>query len=284
VAVCPKDTITLVDNKAMVTGSESLVCDHCRAVCTSGAITVTGIDRSLARFANFSVVDKWLPQGRYDVPGLVNLMQSRRSCRNYLEKPVAKDLLEDLVRIGVTAPSGSNCQLWAFSILSERAAVQAFGNRIKQFFERLNRLSEKTWLRNLLRMAGKPELARYYENYYQQFKEGLRTWEETGKDLLFHGAPAVIVVSSHNTASCPAEDALLATQNILLGAHALGLGTCLIGFAIKAMNKDKTIRDYIGLPKDEDPYAVIALGYPDETYEYVTGRKAVAIRYPELSS
>ena len=33
-------------------------------------------------------------------------------------------------------------------------------------------------------------------------------------------------------ASSPKEDALLASQNILLAAHAMGLGTCLIGFAV----------------------------------------------------
>ncbi len=54
---------------------------------------------------------------------------------------------------------------------------------------------------------------------------------EKGKDLLFHGAPAAIIVASKEEASCPSEDSLLATQNILLGAHSLGLGTCLVGFA-----------------------------------------------------
>jgi len=58
---------------------------------------------------------------------------------------------------------------------------------------------------------------------------------------------AVIVVGS-NRGSCPAEDALLATQNILLGAHALGLGTCLIGFAVSAMQKDVRIKDLLKIP------------------------------------
>ena len=40
VAVCPKQTLTMKDDKAVVSGSESLNCDHCAAVCPTGALTV----------------------------------------------------------------------------------------------------------------------------------------------------------------------------------------------------------------------------------------------------
>ncbi|MEE8321625.1 MAG: nitroreductase family protein, partial [Gammaproteobacteria bacterium] len=221
VRVCPQDTISMQNKKACITGDNSLTCDHCRAACVSGAVTVGGIDESLSRFESFQAERKWLPHGKYDIVGLVNLMQSRRSCRNYLEKPVEKTLLGDLVKIGITAPSGSNCQMWSFSVLPDRSSVEAFARRVKRFYENLNQMAEKSWLRFLLKLIRKPELDWYYENHYQRVKEGLADWDENGKDLLFHGAPAVIIVASKEEASCPSEDALLATQNILLGAHSL---------------------------------------------------------------
>jgi nitroreductase len=104
-------------------------------------------------------------------------------------------------------------------------------------------------------------------------------WENHGEDLLFHGAPAVIIVGSRNDASCPAEDALLATQNILLAAYCMGLGTCLIGYAIEVMRRDKKVNRFVGLPDNETSYAVIALGYPDEAYTSVSGRCRVKMRY-----
>jgi nitroreductase/NAD-dependent dihydropyrimidine dehydrogenase PreA subunit len=284
VRVCPQDTISMQDKKACITGDNSLTCDHCRAACVSGAVTVRGIDESLSCFESFQTERKWLPHGKYDIVGLVNLMQSRRSCRNYLERPVEKALLDDLVKIGITAPSGSNCQMWSFNILPDRSSVEAFARRVKRFYENLNRMAEKSWLRFLLKLIRKPELDSYYENYYQRVKEGLADWDEKGKDLLFHGAPAAILVASKKEASCPSEDALLATQNILLGAHSLGLGTCLVGFAVSAMNSDRKISDVIKLPEDESVYAVIAVGYPDEKYIYVTGRKPALIRTITLPS
>jgi nitroreductase/NAD-dependent dihydropyrimidine dehydrogenase PreA subunit len=279
IPVCPKETISLEDGKARVTGAESLNCGHCAAACPEGAITVGMLDPLLEQFETFTVPDCWVPHGEFDTGTLVNLMQSRRSCRNFKDTLVEPNILEDLVRIGITAPSGSNCQLWSFTILPNRDAVLALGRQVGLFFERLNRMAEKWWLRSLLKLVNKPTLADYYANYYQSIKEGFERWEKEDRDILFHGAPAVIVVGSRNDATCPSEDALLATQNILLGAHTMGLGTCLIGYVIEAMKRDTRINQSIGLPKDETPYAVIAFGYPNERYEKVAGRKSAILRY-----
>jgi nitroreductase len=138
-------------------------------------------------------------------------------------------------------------------------------------------------MRKALKMIGKPALDNYYREYYQSVKEALQEWEHHGRDRLFHGASAVIVVASQPGGSCPMEDAMLATQNILLAAHSMGLGSCLIGFAVEAMRNDPTIKQFIKITDEETVYAVIALGYPDETYERLTGRKRVALRYFEAA-
>jgi nitroreductase len=266
--------------KAVVTGTESLNCGHCAAVCPAGAVQVAGIDPALSAFKTFRSRESWLPHGQGDIRDLVQIMQSRRSCRNFhTEKPVPKDLLEDLVKIGVSAPSGTNCQLWTFTLLPHRDAVLELAKGVGDFFRRLNRMVEKAWLRKTMKLIGKPELEFYYREYYEKIRDGLEQWEKEGVDLLFHGAPAAIVVGCGKEASCPAEDALLATQNILLGAHVLGLGTCLIGFAIEAMRRDRSIVRRIGMPEPERPYAVIAVGYPKEKYRRIAGRKKAVVRY-----
>jgi len=279
IAVCPSETLSMIGGKAVITGNESLGCDHCAAVCPAAAIRVDAIDPSLAQFETFSPDDRWLPHGRFDVAGLVNLMGSRRSCRNFTDQPVTRPLLEDLVKIGVMAPSGSNCQPWTFTILPDRKSVNRLGQRVGDFFRKTNRMAEKRWLRNVLKWIGKPELDNYYRLHYPTVQRGLAAWEKDTRDLLFHGAPAVIVVAADNGASCPAEDALLATGNMLLAAHAMGLGTCLIGFVIEAMRRDHGIARSLGIPVNETPYAVVALGWPDETYQRTAGRKPVAVRY-----
>lgn len=279
IRVCPSETLTMVDGIATVTGRESLGCGHCAAVCPAGAVQVRGIDERSSQFGTFRTETRWLPHGEFDTARLVQLMRSRRSCRNYTDRPVDRSLLEDLARIGTTAPSGTNSQPWTFTILADRSAVRALAECIASFFRRLNRLAEKTLLRQFLKWVGKGELDWYFRNYRATVKEAMAEWDADGRDLLFHGASAVIVVGSKPGAPCPGEDALLATQNILLAAHSMGLGTCLIGFAVSAMKKDPTILAAAGIPADESVHAVVAVGYPDEKYVHVTGRKPIPVRY-----
>jgi nitroreductase/Pyruvate/2-oxoacid:ferredoxin oxidoreductase delta subunit len=281
VQVCPNQTISIEDGKAVVTGSRSLNCGHCVAVCPTDAIRVTSIDQSTLVFNTFKLDEEWLPYGEFNTPQLVRLMASRRSCRNYFDRPVSHALLEDLVKIGITAPSGTNSQQWAFTILTTRQTVIALGQQIALFFKRLNRLAEKSLLRILFKWIGKDELDRYYQDYYESVKEGLAEWDRSRRDRLFHGAPAVMIISSKPDGSCPMEDALLATQNILLAAHTMGLGTCLIGFAVSAMEKDRAIKRFVGIPDNETVCSVVALGYPDEKYQRSVGRKKVTPRFFE---
>lgn len=281
VRVCPDDTLSLQGGKAVVTGNESMNCGHCQAVCPTGAAKVTSLPKEALAFATFKTKARWMPHGWFDTGELVRLMRSRRSCRNYLDEPVDRAKLEDLVKVGITAPSGTNCQLWSFTIVPTRQAVIKLAERIKQFFEGVNRMAEKAWLRAGMKLLGKPELAEYYASYYEKSRQAMAEWAETGKERLFHGAPALILVGSKPGASCPAEDALLAAGNILLGAHAMGLGSCMIGFAVQAIKRDPDIKEFLGIPREEDVHAVIALGHPDERYVGLAGRRPVQPRWFE---
>ena len=178
VKVCPNQTISMQDGKAVVSGDRSLQCGHCVAVCPVDAVRVTPLDQQSLLFSSFELANKWLPHGEFDTSRLVQLMASRRSCRNYTAQKVVRSILEDLVKIGTTAPSGTNCQDWTFTILPDRAAVVEFAERIGSFFKRLNRMAEKRWLRQALRLIGKPTLEFYYRQYYLSVKEGLAAWEE----------------------------------------------------------------------------------------------------------
>lgn len=279
VTVCPTGTISLTGEKAAASQEECISCGHCMAACPQEAIRVSAIDEGMYRFKTFTAENEWLPHGKYNTSSLVQLMASRRSCRSFTVKPVDSEVLEDLVKIGITAPSGTNSQLWTFTILPTRETVASLGERVGNYYRKLNATAEKTMLRLFLRLIGKGELEAYYRRYYQKVKEALEEWHKSGKDRLFHGSTAVILVGSKPGASCPVEDALLATQNILLAAHSMGLGSCLIGFAVAAIKKDPSMQQALGIPAEEEIHAVIALGYPDEVYQRPTGRKKVIPRY-----
>jgi len=278
IRVCPKETIRLQGDKAVVAGKESIACGHCVAVCPTGAVTVTNLDTEGMLLATVPNDNRWLPHGEFDTTQLFRLMRSRRSCRNYLDKPVPLSVLQDLVKIGISAPSGSNCQPWTFTLVPTRPAVLELGKAVGAFFRKLNQTAANPLLRNRLALCGRGELKAYYHNSYQEVKDKILEFDTTGKDFLFWQAPALVIIATTPGASCPKEDALMAAQNILLGAHSLGLGTCPIGFAVAAMNRDHAIQTNIGLPPDERVQAVLTIGYPDETWQGLAARKPVAPR------
>lgn len=279
VRVCPMRSIAMRGDTAAVTGPWSIGCGHCAAVCPAGAVTVGGIGRGGLPLSTVIDDGRHVAPGDYDLPGLIGLMRSRRSCRNYLDRPVPREVLEDLVTIGTTAPSGTNFQLWTFTALQGRPAVLEFGGEVAEFFRGLNRKSENPLWRLLAKLFMGDALNAYRRDYYEEVKEGLRSWDRERRDLLFHGAPAVLFIGSNPGGTCPAEDALMASQNILLAAHAMGLGTCMIGFAVEAIRYDRRLADVLGIPRRENVHAAIALGYPDESYREPAGRRPVSPRY-----
>jgi len=280
IRVCPDRTLSMDGDRAAVTGERCMHCDHCAAVCPADAVHVAGLDMWAQEFETFRCGgDHWMPPGCFNTPQLVSLMRSRRSCRNFLDTPVDTRNLEDLVRIGITAPSGTNSQKWTFTILPDRQIVLRLGTAVGRFFERLNRLAGNRILRGTLKLMGRSQLDDYYREHHDSVRDALLEWKTGGIDRLFHGATAAILVGSEHGASCPMEDALLATQNILLGAHSMGLGTCLVGFAVAALQKDASIKASLGIPPDEPVYSLIALGHPDETYLHSAGRKKPLVRW-----
>ncbi len=282
IEVCPAKTISMQDGKAVVTGTYSMGCGHCEAVCPVSAISVAALEHPFT-LSSAPVDNDWLPHGAYDTGQLVRLMRSRRSCRNFSSREVERNLLEDLVKIGTTAPSGTNCQLWTFTILASRNEMVELGEQMAGFYRGLNRMAARPWLRFLSKIFASDKLGNYYRRYYKTVQDGLLLWDREGVDTLFHGAVAAILVGGKNSASSPMEDAILAAQNIMLAAHSLGLGSCMIGFGVEAIKRDKRIRRLLQVPDDESIYACIALGHPAESYQQAANRKKIIPRYPALA-
>ncbi len=281
--VCPHQLLQVEADVASVLSGDCMECGHCQAVCPQGAVEVDGIASRLG-LKNIADSQKVVNPGDYDCDSLVQLMRSRRSCRNYTSQNVELSILEDLVRIGTTAPSGTNSQSWNFVILPERSDVEVLGGLTADFYRKLNVQASNPLYRFLAILFAGDKLGQYYRNYYASVREALREWDEDGVDRLFHGASAALLVTGKRSASCPGEDAMLATQNILLAAHALGLGSCLIGFVVEAMRRRPIIKRLVSIPADEEIYSVIGLGYPAIPYFQVAGRRVVQPKVVHLAS
>jgi iodotyrosine deiodinase len=86
--------------------------------------------------------------------GFFALMNKRRSIREFSEKPVAKEVIENIIKTASTAPSGAHKQPWTFCVVSNPGIKKqiriAAETEEKESYE--NRMSDE-WLKDLEKFA-----------------------------------------------------------------------------------------------------------------------------------
>ncbi len=65
-----------------------------------------------------------------------------------------------------------------------------------------------------------------------------------------------------STIPTPEEDAVLAAYNVALVAQTMGLGSCFVSMAQKAIRSSRAVRKAIGIPAANRVLAVLVVGYP----------------------
>ena len=81
-------------------------------------------------------------------------------------------------------------------------------------------------------------------------------------------APVVVVVCVDRERSFNrgVENAVLATANIMLGAHSKGLGSVYMSaYRSDDPSISEEIRQILSIPQDVEPITMVPIGYPDET-------------------
>ena len=78
---------------------------------------------------------------------------------------------------------------------------------------------------------------------------------------IFHGADTLIIICAKPVGQFVAADCWLAAENLMLAASAIGLGSCVIGSAVAALNIHK-VKTELGIPDEYSVIAPIVVGVP----------------------
>ncbi|HQG43450.1 MAG TPA: nitroreductase family protein [Spirochaetota bacterium] len=260
VNICPKEVLSLHNNEIIVNKEDCILCSHCYCVCRFDAITFAELTRPAFSFGYTRTVKHEIKPA-----DIISFIHSRRSIMAFKPDSFSQNQIKDLIQAAVLAPSASNCQRWQFVVLNGREKVLKLAEDIKHFFININKIASNPLIRYLsIFFAGK-KILHYYKNNYESVKLALNRAKE-GKDLLFHGAPCVIIVHSDMEGSMPIEDGQYAAYNMALTAHAMGLGSCFIGYASATINNANYIKHKLLIPNNHRVHAVIALGYPNTNF------------------
>jgi nitroreductase len=112
--------------------------------------------------------------------------------------------------------------------------------------------------------------------------EHLKELGNNEKFNCLYGAPTLVIVSGNEQAPIPLDaDCAAATQNLLLAAESIGLGSCWIFFVLLAFYSPQgpELRKELKIPEGYRPYDSAVLGYKKEKVIYVRGRKPNLITY-----
>jgi nitroreductase len=212
-------------------------------------------------------------------------LASRRSTRDFLSKPVAPEIIEQILKDSLTAPSWSNTRPFKVAVASgdirDRISTEFLSrwsvlskimrkgilNKLRIVYSRYglptsNRSIVKPYPAEL-----RPRAERVGKEMYETFgvARGDRTArdQQWAKNYSFFGAPVELFIYVHKSLHVyAASDAGLMMQNLMLSAHAHGLGSCAQG-AVAIW--DDVVRKEFDVPKGYRLLCGISLGYPSES-------------------
>ena len=162
---------------------------------------------------------------------------TRHSVRKFNNEKLSKEVVMDMLETSVKAPTATNSQPWAFTIIQDQDLLQEIST------------------------SGKKDVLNLIANYDTPLKKYSKLMLDE-KFNLFYNAGTLVIISGKTSTLHPIEDCSLVAQNLMLYAHSKGLGTCWIGFATHYLNLPE-IKEKLKIPEDYTVVAPIILGYPE---------------------
>jgi nitroreductase/NAD-dependent dihydropyrimidine dehydrogenase PreA subunit len=238
VADCPARIITMEEGVPTIAADKEATCyrcQHCLAICPTGAVSILGLkpgdSRPLA--------------GAYPDPDqLEMLIRGRRSVRRYRPENLEPELLQRLLDVAWCAPTGMNSRDVLLTVVDDR--------------EKLARLRGEVMagLARLVREERLPEGMEFFADF-------VRLWEEKQVDILFRGAPHLLIASAPRQGACPVPDCLIALSYFELFAQSLGVGTVWNGLTKWAVTDLlPETRQRLGIPEEHVVGYVMSFGRP----------------------
>lgn len=176
-------------------------------------------------------------------------LRRRRTVREFSDRPVPREVIEDCIRAAGTAPNGANMQPWHFVAVSDAK------------------------LKRRIRVAAETEEKEFYSS--RAPKEWLDALAPLGTDAekpFLETAPYIIAVFSQRYGLLPdgrkvkhyyaTESVGIATGMLITAVHNAGLVSL-----THTPSPMSFLNDLLGRPENERPFLLLVVGYPAENAE-----------------
>ncbi|MDJ0738001.1 MAG: nitroreductase family protein [Nostocaceae cyanobacterium] len=273
VEICPERLLFQSEKGTVpqVLDSGCISCGHCVAICPTEAITHTDFPPGSIH----PIHPELLPSAEQ----VLELIRDRRSVREFRNKPVEKEVIEQIIEAARFAPSSDNIQSTEFVVIQDKAILAEIVRLSIDFYRRMVLfIKPMTYplIRNLLNAIGVKKVEAAIE-MLNSFMNIIKAYDD-GNDLILYNAPVLILFHADRQVGFAGVNANLALQNSALMCEALKLGCFYTGFVVAACWENR-IANLLRLPKDHKIYGGIALGYPKFKYRNWIERKPARIQW-----
>ncbi|UCD83306.1 MAG: nitroreductase family protein [Deltaproteobacteria bacterium] len=271
VKVCPALVLVMQNDLPKIERAQWCIgCGHCGAVCPVDAV----VQKETAVESHLTVG----PDPAVNPEALQQLLRERRSVRFYKPKEVPKEVLEKIINAGRYAPTGGNSQNVHYLVLTTPGEITRLRELTLSFLERSFRIVGNRigalWVRLVAGFRALEKIRDYEPGILDVIK---RT--KQGEDRLLWNAPAVIAVHAPAWDQTSAFNCVSAIYCCSLMAHSLGVGTCFNGFIEHSARHDRTLKKFLGIPKDHHCFGAMTLGYQDIKFKHLVERRKPNIEW-----
>jgi nitroreductase len=172
----------------------------------------------------------------------LDALMTRRSVRKFQNRQIPDEILDRIITAGIFAPSALGLQPWGFVVVQNQDV--------------LNRVSEYC----------KPLMIKGMEHAKGGISELLYSLMIGEGYSIYYHAPTVIMVCGKIKNRFKEVDCAVCAENMMLAAHALGIGSCWVGSTEVAFDNQEIMAEF-GIPEGYGPVVTIAFGYPAEVPE-----------------
>jgi len=184
-------------------------------------------------------------------------IKTRRSRRGFSTKGIDDDVISEIIEAGRYAPTALNKQPWKFIVITNKTVIKKLSSIVK----------DKT-----LKIAKFLPLLKIFKAVLRdpQVVGAIKKTISDKGDTVFYDAPLLIFIAADKKGGpYIAKDCALASQNMMLYAHSLGISSCFIGRA-DFIQMSAAAKKIIGLPSQHVIEAAIVFGYAPQTQAKMT--------------
>ena len=181
---------------------------------------------------------------------VIETILKRRSTRVFDDAQLKDTEIAEIIQAGLYAPSAHNNQSWHFTVIQNRELLTKLNHESKL-------IAQKHPIEDIQKMGNNPNFN------------------------IFYNAPTVILLSGDEKGIMASIDCSAATQNMLIAAESLNIGSCWVGFVAFAFAGEnaESLRAELKIPADFKPYFAVLLGYKKNPDGNAPKRKENKVNY-----